>query len=42
MFFANDIILVKESSEGVNGKLELRRKALEAHDFHLTRSEDEV
>lgn len=39
MLYENDIILVKAFIGKVNGKLELWRKALEVHDFYLSRTE---
>ena len=35
MLFAYDIVLVGESREKINGKLELWRQALLAHDFRF-------
>ena len=37
MLFANDIVLVDETKEGVNTKLELWRQTLEALGFRLSR-----
>jgi hypothetical protein len=41
MLFADDIVLVGESREEINGKLELWRQTLEAHGFRLSRSKTE-
>ena len=41
MLFADDIILIDESSEGVNTKLERWRDTLEAKGFKLSRSKTE-
>ena len=41
MFFTDDIILVGESREKLNGKLELWRQVLEAHGFRISRSKTE-
>ena len=38
---ANDIVLIDESREGVNTKLERWRDTLEAEGFNLSRSEME-
>ena len=38
MLFADDIVLVGESREELNGKQALRKQALEAHGFCLSRS----
>jgi len=41
MLFANDIILIDESKEGVNAKLERWRHALESTGFRVSRSKTE-
>ena len=41
MLFANDIVLIDESSEKVNTKLERWRDTLEAKRFRLSRSKTE-
>jgi hypothetical protein len=41
MLFADDVILVDESRTGVNQKLELWRRTLEAKGFMLIRSKME-
>jgi len=41
MLFADDIVLIDESREGVNTKLERWRDTLEAKGFRLSRSETE-
>ena len=41
MLFAHNIVLVGESREEINEKLELWRKALEAHDFRISRNKAE-
>jgi hypothetical protein len=41
MLFANDVILVDKSSTGVDQKLELCRRTLEAKSFRLSRSKTE-
>ena len=41
MLFANDIILIDESKEGVNTKLERWRDTLEVKGFRLSRSKTE-
>jgi len=41
MLFASDILLVNETREGVNTKLEQRRDILEAKGFKLSRSKTE-
>jgi hypothetical protein len=41
MLFADDVVLVNESRTGVNQKLELYRRTLEAKDFRLSRSKTE-
>jgi hypothetical protein len=41
MLFANDVILVDESRMGVDQKLELWRRTLEAKGFSLSRSKTE-
>jgi hypothetical protein len=41
MLFANDVVLVNESRTGVDQKLELWRRTLEAKDFRLSRSKTE-
>jgi hypothetical protein len=38
MLFADDVVLVDESRTGVNQKLELWRRTLEAKSFRLSRS----
>jgi hypothetical protein len=38
MLFANDKILLGDSREKLNGKLEVWRQVLEADDFRLSRS----
>ena len=38
LFFANDIILIEESRENVNCKIEMWRETLESKDFHLSRN----
>ena len=38
MLFANDIVLIDETSQGVNDKLERWRHTLEARGFGLSRS----
>ncbi|KAH0458543.1 hypothetical protein IEQ34_013858 [Dendrobium chrysotoxum] len=40
-FFADDILLVDKTREGVEGKLELWRSTLESKGFHLSRSKTE-
>ena len=37
MLFADDIVLVDETREGVNTKLEIWRKALESKGFRINR-----
>lgn len=37
MLFADDIVLIGESREEINGKLKIWRQAPEAHHFHLSR-----
>ena len=39
--FADDIVLINETEEGVNKKLELWRQALKARGFRLSRSKTE-
>ena len=41
MLFADDIVLVGESREELNGKLETWRQTLEDHGFRLSRSKTE-
>ena len=41
MLFADDIVLIDESREGVNNKLERWRDTLEVKDFRLSRSKTE-
>ena len=41
MLFADDIVLIDETREGVNTKLERWRSTLEARGFRLSRSETE-
>jgi hypothetical protein len=41
MFFADDVVLVDESRTGVDQKLELWRRTLEAKYFSLSRSKTE-
>ena len=41
MIFADDIVLVEESRQGINDKIELWREALESHGFRLSRSKTE-
>jgi len=41
MFFAYDVALLGESSEELNGRLEIWRQALEAYGFRLSRSKIE-
>jgi hypothetical protein len=41
MLFANDVVLVDESRTGVDQKLELWRRTLEAKGFRLSRSKTE-
>ncbi|WP_375667144.1 RNA-directed DNA polymerase, partial [Bartonella sp. AC326YNZD] len=41
MLFADDIVLVDETKEGVNGKLELWRDALESRGFRISRTKTE-
>ena len=36
MFFVDDIVLIDETKEGVNTKLELWRQTLEAREFRLS------
>lgn len=38
MLFADDLVLVGESREEINGKVETWREALEACGFHFSRS----
>jgi hypothetical protein len=38
MLFANDVVLVDESREGVNRKLELWRQTLESEGFRISRT----
>ena len=40
-FFINDIVLIGESRENVNCKLEMWREALESNGFHLSRNKIE-
>ena len=41
MLFADDIVLIDETSEGVNTKLERWRDTLEVKGFRLSRSKTE-
>ncbi|PKU63965.1 ubiquitin-protein ligase E3 C [Dendrobium catenatum] len=41
MLFADDILLVDKTREGVKGKLELWRSTLESKGFRLSRSKTE-
>ena len=41
MLFADDIVLVDESIQGVNGKLGRSRNTLESSDFRVSRSKTE-
>ena len=41
MLFADDIVLVDETREGVNTKLEIWRKALEFKGFRISRTKTE-
>jgi len=41
MLFVDDIVLIDESREGVNTKLELWRSTLESQGFRLSRSKTE-
>jgi len=41
MFFADDVVLLGESREELNGRLETWRQALEAFGFRLSRSKTE-
>ena len=41
ILFANDVVLLGESREEVNGRLETWRQALEAYGFRLSRSKTE-
>jgi hypothetical protein len=41
MLFADDVVLVDESREGVNRKLELWRQALESKGFRISRTKTE-
>ena len=41
MLFANDIVLVGEPREVLNGKLELWKQALKVHGFRISRSKAE-
>jgi len=41
MLFANDIVFIDETREGVNAKLEWWRDAIEAKGFRLSRSKTE-
>jgi hypothetical protein len=41
MLFANDLVLVDESREGVNRKLELLRQTLESKRFRISRTKTE-
>ena len=41
MLFADDVVLVDESREGVNRKLELWRQTLESKGFRLSRTKTE-
>jgi hypothetical protein len=41
MLFADDVVLVDESQEGVNRKLELWRQTLESKRFRISRTKTE-
>ena len=41
MLFADDVVLVDESSVGVNRKLQLWRRTLESKGFRLSRTKTE-
>jgi hypothetical protein len=41
MLFADDVVLVDASREGVNRKLELRRRALDSKGFRIIRTKTE-
>jgi len=41
MLFADDVVLLGESREELNGRLETWRQALEAYGFRLSRSKTE-
>ena len=41
MLFADDIVLIDESRQGVNDKLEVWRQTLESKGFRLSRSKME-
>jgi hypothetical protein len=41
VFFANNVVLVDKSREGVNRKLELWRETLESNGFRLNRTKIE-
>ncbi len=41
MMFTDDIVLIDETQEGVNRKLELWRSTLESRGFKLSRTETE-
>jgi len=41
MIFTDDIVLIDETREGVNGKLERWRQSLESRGFRVSRSENE-
>jgi len=38
VFFADDVVLVGESMEELNGKLETLRQALEVYNFRMSRN----
>ena len=42
MLFADDIVLVDETRDGVNAKLELWRQTLESRGFRLSRAKNRV
>jgi hypothetical protein len=42
MLFADDVVLVDETREGVNGKLELWKDALELKGFKISRTKNRV
>ena len=42
MLFADDIVLVDESRDRVNAKLELWRQTLESRDFRLNRVKQSI
>ena len=41
MLFVNDIVLIDETTDGLNGKLEQWRHTLESADFTLSKSKTE-